>query len=59
MNIQNENDMLRGNICRMNVTDSIEELEEMYYQAFLKLFKIYDAKRRYLKEKNTESEGEE
>lgn len=40
-NITNEADMLKGNICRMCVTDSMEELSEMYIWASRRLANLY------------------
>lgn len=36
-----EYDLLRGNIIRMFLTDDLEELEEMYGVAQVRLYKIY------------------
>lgn len=40
--IQNEEDMLKGNINRMCVSDDSEELVEMYRFARLRIQKIFD-----------------
>lgn len=39
--ITNEADMLKGNICRMCVTDSVKELAEMYTWASRRLANLY------------------
>lgn len=39
------NEMLTGNINRMNVTDSKEELEKMYVFASLRLAEIFNQSR--------------
>ena len=39
------NDMLTGNINRMNVTDSKEELEKMYVFASLRLAELFNISR--------------
>ena len=39
------NEMLKGNINRMNVTDSKDELEKMYVFASLRLAEIFNASR--------------
>ena len=40
--IQIEEDMLKGNICRMCVTDDLEELNSMAIFAMKRIQKIFD-----------------
>lgn len=43
--IENHTDMLSGCICRLNVSDDVKELRQMYESALNHLERLYDARR--------------
>ena len=57
--IQNEEDMLKGNINRMCVSDDINELIKMYHYANLRIQIIFDiCVDRFIDDKEDEENGE-
>lgn len=43
--IENHTDMLSGCICRLNVSDDVIELRQLYESALNHLERLYDARR--------------
>lgn len=52
--INNEMDMLRGNLNRMCVTSDVQELDKMKEWALIRIDKIYNTKLEILMQENAE-----
>ena len=52
--INDEMDMLRGNLNRMCVTDDVQELDKMREWALMRIDKIYNTKLEILMQENAE-----
>lgn len=52
-NIVSENDMLQGNISRLNISDDVEELERMRYWAHKRIDLIADSRIQQIQSKKS------